>query len=147
MLSVVGLDEVSLSLKREKLLLVTHYLKLLLEYLDLISHFVLGSPLDRLIFEVPLVPHVKRSVEGLELVSGLIKSPHSWELLEACLVLVGHLLQLAVKFARTSLIAVYLLVLLAQESVRDMIFSPSMARHSRGLDRRHHRRELTLLQI
>lgn len=78
MLSVVGLDEVSLSLKREKLLLVTHYLKLLLEYLDLISHFVLGSPLDRLIFEVPLVPHVKRSVEGLELVSGLIKSPHSW---------------------------------------------------------------------
>jgi hypothetical protein len=65
---VVALDQVSLALKREKLLLVSEDLKLLFENMNLVSDFVLGCTLNSLVLEVPLVPHIKGTIERLDLI-------------------------------------------------------------------------------
>lgn len=49
-------------------------LMLLSQNLDLVSDLVLGSTLDCLITEIPLIPLVERSVKRFLLVRGLIKA-------------------------------------------------------------------------
>ncbi len=68
-ISVVALDQVSLALKREKLLLVPEDLKLLFENMNLVSDFVLCSTLNCLVLEIPLVPHIKGTIERLNLIA------------------------------------------------------------------------------
>ena len=68
-ISVVALDQVSLPLKREKLLLVPEDLEFFLENVNLVSYLMLGCTLDGLVLKVPLVPHIEGTIKGLHLIS------------------------------------------------------------------------------
>lgn len=86
----------------------------------MVPDLVLGGPLHRLVFVVPLVPHIECAIKSSLLVGGLLKLPQGGYAGERLRFLRGNHLKVFFIVSRgTTPIAVHLFVLLAEKGSRD----------------------------